>query len=97
MQNTLLSVLYGSDVFPLLLKVTFETPVGDRGALVIDDAYLWTTNGDAAASILDGDNEVLESTGALVCNDCQVKVHQLLWHYSSLWGLFASRGSGFVQ
>lgn len=46
--------------------------MGDRGALVLDDAYLWSTNGDAAASILDGDNEVVESTGALICSDCQV-------------------------
>lgn len=53
-------------------QVTFVTPVGDRGALVIDDAFLWTTNADATASNLDGDNEVLESTGALVCDDCQV-------------------------
>lgn len=55
-------------------QVTFETPVGDRGALVLDDAYLWSTNDDAAASILDGDNEVVESTGALICSDCQVPI-----------------------
>ena len=54
-------------------QITFASPVGDRGALVLDDAYLWSTNDDAAASILDGDNEVFESTGALVCSDCQVK------------------------
>lgn len=53
-------------------QVTFESPVGDRGALVIDDSYLWTTNGDAEGFVLDGDNEVVESTGALVCSDCQV-------------------------
>lgn len=53
-------------------QITFETPVGDRGALVLDDAYLWSTNDDAAASVLDGDNEVLESSGALVCSNCQV-------------------------
>lgn len=47
--------------------------MGDRGALVLDDAYLWTTANDAEATILDGDNEVLETTGALVCSDCQVK------------------------
>lgn len=46
--------------------------MGDRGALVLDDAYLWSTDGDAAAWILDGDNDVVESTGALVCSDCQV-------------------------
>ena len=46
--------------------------MGDRGALVLDDAYLWTTDGNAEASILDGDNEVLETTGALVCSECQV-------------------------
>lgn len=57
----------------LLTQVTFETPVGDRGALVVDDAYLWTTNADASTSIVDGDNEVLESTGALVCSECQVR------------------------
>lgn len=39
---------------------------------MLDDAYLWSTNDDAAASILDGDNEVEESTGALICSDCQV-------------------------
>ena len=39
---------------------------------MLDDAYLWSTNDDAAASILDGDNEVVETTGALICTDCQV-------------------------
>lgn len=61
-----------SNVFRVYTQVTFETPVGDRGALVLDDAYLWSTNDDAAGSIMDGDNEVLESTGALVCSGCQV-------------------------
>lgn len=41
---------------------------------MLDDAYLWSTNDDAAASILDGDNEVEESTGALICSDCQVQL-----------------------
>lgn len=40
---------------------------------MLDDAYLWTTTGDAEALVLDGDNEVLESSGALICSDCQVK------------------------
>ena len=53
-------------------QVTFETPVGDRGAIVLDDVYLWTTNNDAVASIMDGDNEVSESDGALICSSCQV-------------------------
>lgn len=39
---------------------------------MLDDSYLWSTNNDAAALILDGDNEVVESTGALICSDCQV-------------------------
>jgi len=53
-------------------QVTFETPVGDRGALVLDDVYLWTEDNNAVASILDGDNEVSESNGALICSTCQV-------------------------
>lgn len=44
---------------------------------MLDDAYLWTTNDDAEASILDGDNEVVESTGALICSECQVKNREL--------------------
>lgn len=40
---------------------------------MLDDAYLWSTDGNAAATVLDGDNEVLETTGALICSDCQVK------------------------
>lgn len=39
---------------------------------MLDDAYLWSTNDDAVASILDGDNEVVETTGALICSGCQV-------------------------
>lgn len=58
-------------------QITFESPVGDRGALVLDDAYLWTTNDDASATVLDGDNEVLESTGTLVCDVCQVRLQLL--------------------
>lgn len=54
-------------------QVTFESPVGDRGALVVDDAYLWSTNDDVEVTVLDGDNEVVEATGALVCSECQVK------------------------
>ena len=40
---------------------------------MLDDAYLWTTAADAEAMVFDGDNEVLETTGALICSDCQVK------------------------
>ncbi|CAM9433832.1 unnamed protein product, partial [Ectocarpus sp. 8 AP-2014] len=65
-------------------QVTFETPVGDRGALVLDDAYLWSTNDDAEASILDGDNEVEESTGALICSDCQVGEAPVGYGYADL-------------
>lgn len=39
---------------------------------MLDDAYLWTTLADAEATVFDGDNEVLETNGALICSDCQV-------------------------
>lgn len=41
---------------------------------MLDDAYLWTGAGSVETSILDGDNEVLETTGGLICGECQVKV-----------------------
>lgn len=44
---------------------------------MLDDTYLWTTNADAEATILDGDNEVLDTNGALICSDCQVLNAQL--------------------
>lgn len=59
------------------LQVTFESPVGDRGSLVVDDAYLWSTDDDVEVTVLDGDNEVAEATGALVCSECQVKMPRL--------------------
>lgn len=41
---------------------------------MLDDTYLWTSAGNVETSILDGDNEVLETTGGLICGECQVKV-----------------------
>ncbi|CAM9134345.1 unnamed protein product [Discosporangium mesarthrocarpum] len=64
--------------------VTFLTPVGDRGALVVDDSFLWSTNGDAVAVVIDGDNEVSESTGALVCDECQVGETPVGYGYEDL-------------
>ncbi|CAM9849342.1 unnamed protein product [Phaeothamnion confervicola] len=51
--------------------VTIVTPVGDRGAIVVDDSFLWSTGGDASAVVSDGNNAVATTAPyVLTCASC---------------------------
>ncbi|KAG5186910.1 hypothetical protein JKP88DRAFT_308703, partial [Tribonema minus] len=59
--------------------VTFITPVGDRGALVVDGAFLWNAEGDATITVSDGNNAVYpsdykpaSSVSKLLCPQCVI-------------------------
>jgi len=52
--------------------VTFITPVGNLGPLVVDGQFLWTTNGDAEINVFDGNNLLVDAKGNLICPQCQV-------------------------
>jgi len=61
--------------------ITFNTPVGDRAVLVVDDRYLWTTNDDAEIQVYDGDNAVNATNGLLSCSDCQIGEEAVGYNY----------------